>query len=226
MVSVDTVAAVGATRVCTFPIRSTPRTARASPRATHRHPALRGACQHTPGDAGGGAGPEIPARPVLSLARVPARTATASFAPGRYPAAGGACHGAGLDEAWKGGAAGDARRRASTAAGRVAGHHPGTAAWPRARRSALEGRSPPSRPRSRRRSCRHSTDVTPEWGHARCRSHPPRWRARVRATLMHALQRAEGCIAGAGGAADRLGLTPTPLTSRLRALTINPQGAP
>jgi transcriptional regulator with GAF, ATPase, and Fis domain len=50
------------------------------------------------------------------------------------------------------------------------------------------------------------------------------WRERDRANLMNALKRAEGRVYGAGGAADLLGLKPTTLMSRLRALKINPQG--
>ena len=46
------------------------------------------------------------------------------------------------------------------------------------------------------------------------------WRARERANLMKALQRTEGRIYGAGGAAELLGINPTTLASRLRALKI------
>jgi transcriptional regulator with GAF, ATPase, and Fis domain len=45
-------------------------------------------------------------------------------------------------------------------------------------------------------------------------------RARERANLMKALERAGGRIYGAGGAADLLGINPTTLSSRLRALKI------
>ena len=45
-------------------------------------------------------------------------------------------------------------------------------------------------------------------------------RARERANLMKALERAEGRIYGAGGAAELLGINPTTLASRLRALKI------
>jgi DNA-binding NtrC family response regulator len=47
-------------------------------------------------------------------------------------------------------------------------------------------------------------------------------RARERTNLMKALQRAEGRIYGAGGAAELLGINPTTLASRLRALKITP----
>jgi len=47
-------------------------------------------------------------------------------------------------------------------------------------------------------------------------------RARERANLMRALQRADGRIYGAGGAAEMLGINPTTLASRLRALKITP----
>ena len=43
-----------------------------------------------------------------------------------------------------------------------------------------------------------------------------------RANLMKALQRADGRIYGEGGAADLLGINPTTLASRLRALNIRP----
>ncbi len=46
------------------------------------------------------------------------------------------------------------------------------------------------------------------------------FRERERANLMRALQRADGHIYGAGGAAELLGLNPTTLASRLRALKI------
>ena len=49
------------------------------------------------------------------------------------------------------------------------------------------------------------------------------WRERERANLLNALKRAQGRIYGSGGAADLLGVKPTTLTSRLRALKINPQ---
>jgi transcriptional regulator with GAF, ATPase, and Fis domain len=47
-------------------------------------------------------------------------------------------------------------------------------------------------------------------------------RARERANLMKALDRADGRIYGQGGAAELLGLNPTTLSSRLRALKITP----
>ncbi len=47
-------------------------------------------------------------------------------------------------------------------------------------------------------------------------------RARERANVERALQRADGRIYGAGGAAELLGLNPTTLASRLRALKITP----
>jgi transcriptional regulator with GAF, ATPase, and Fis domain len=47
-------------------------------------------------------------------------------------------------------------------------------------------------------------------------------RARERANLTKALQRTDGRIYGAGGAAELLGLNPTTLASRLRALKITP----
>ena len=46
-------------------------------------------------------------------------------------------------------------------------------------------------------------------------------RARERANVIKALERAGGRIYGAGGAADLLGLNPTTLASRLRALKIS-----
>jgi transcriptional regulator with GAF, ATPase, and Fis domain len=46
------------------------------------------------------------------------------------------------------------------------------------------------------------------------------WRERERANLMKALQRAQGRIYGEGGAANLLGINPTTLASRLRALKI------
>jgi transcriptional regulator with GAF, ATPase, and Fis domain len=49
------------------------------------------------------------------------------------------------------------------------------------------------------------------------------WRQRERANLMNALKRSQGRIYGLGGAADLLGVKPTTLTSRLRALKINPR---
>jgi transcriptional regulator with GAF, ATPase, and Fis domain len=45
-------------------------------------------------------------------------------------------------------------------------------------------------------------------------------RERERANLMKALQRADGRIYGQGGAAELLGINPTTLASRLRALKI------
>jgi transcriptional regulator with GAF, ATPase, and Fis domain len=48
-------------------------------------------------------------------------------------------------------------------------------------------------------------------------------RERQRANLMKALQRTDGHIYGAGGAAELLGLNPTTLASRLRAFKIAPQ---
>ena len=48
-------------------------------------------------------------------------------------------------------------------------------------------------------------------------------RARERANLMKALQRTDGRIYGAGGAAELLGINPTTLASRLRALKIAPK---
>jgi transcriptional regulator with GAF, ATPase, and Fis domain len=51
-------------------------------------------------------------------------------------------------------------------------------------------------------------------------------RARERANLMKALQRAEGRIYGQGGAADLLAINPTTLASRLRALKITPPKLP
>jgi len=47
-------------------------------------------------------------------------------------------------------------------------------------------------------------------------------RERERANLMKALQRADGRVYGQGGAADLLGINPTTLASRLRALKITP----
>jgi transcriptional regulator with GAF, ATPase, and Fis domain len=47
-------------------------------------------------------------------------------------------------------------------------------------------------------------------------------RAREHANLMKALQRTEGRVYGAGGAAELLGINPTTLASRLRALKITP----
>jgi transcriptional regulator with GAF, ATPase, and Fis domain len=47
------------------------------------------------------------------------------------------------------------------------------------------------------------------------------WRDRERANLLNALRRTEGRIYGPGGAAELLGLKPTTLTSRLRALKID-----
>jgi transcriptional regulator with GAF, ATPase, and Fis domain len=47
-------------------------------------------------------------------------------------------------------------------------------------------------------------------------------RAREHANLMKALERAEGRVYGAGGAAELLGINPTTLASRLRALKITP----
>jgi transcriptional regulator with GAF, ATPase, and Fis domain len=47
-------------------------------------------------------------------------------------------------------------------------------------------------------------------------------RERERANLMKALRRADGRIYGAGGAAELLGINPTTLASRLRALKITP----
>jgi transcriptional regulator with GAF, ATPase, and Fis domain len=47
------------------------------------------------------------------------------------------------------------------------------------------------------------------------------WRDRERANLLNALRRSEGRIYGPGGAAELLGLKPTTLTSRLRALKID-----
>jgi transcriptional regulator with GAF, ATPase, and Fis domain len=47
-------------------------------------------------------------------------------------------------------------------------------------------------------------------------------RARERANLMKALQRADGRIYGQGGAAELLGINPTTLASRLRAMKITP----
>jgi transcriptional regulator with GAF, ATPase, and Fis domain len=48
-------------------------------------------------------------------------------------------------------------------------------------------------------------------------------RERERASLMRALQRTQGRIYGAGGAADLLGVNPTTLASRLRAFKITPR---
>jgi DNA-binding NtrC family response regulator len=47
-------------------------------------------------------------------------------------------------------------------------------------------------------------------------------RARERANLMKALERTEGRVYGADGAAELLGINPTTLASRLRALKITP----
>jgi formate hydrogenlyase transcriptional activator len=47
------------------------------------------------------------------------------------------------------------------------------------------------------------------------------WRDRKRTNLLNALRRTEGRIYGQGGAAELLGLKPTTLTSRLRALKID-----
>jgi transcriptional regulator with GAF, ATPase, and Fis domain len=47
-------------------------------------------------------------------------------------------------------------------------------------------------------------------------------RARERANLMKALQRTDGRVYGTGGAAELLGINPTTLASRLRALKITP----
>ena len=47
-------------------------------------------------------------------------------------------------------------------------------------------------------------------------------RERERANLLKALQRADGRVYGQGGAADLLGINPTTLASRLRALKITP----
>jgi len=47
-------------------------------------------------------------------------------------------------------------------------------------------------------------------------------RERERANLMKALHRTDGRIYGAGGAAEGLGINPTTLASRLRALKITP----
>lgn len=63
------------------------------------------------------------------------------------------------------------------------------------------------------------------------RSHPPpaaqdeivsddEWRRRERANLIRALERSEGRVYGAGGAAELLGIKPSTLQSRLRALGI------
>jgi transcriptional regulator with GAF, ATPase, and Fis domain len=51
------------------------------------------------------------------------------------------------------------------------------------------------------------------------------WRDRERANLVNALKRAHGRIYGSGGAADLLGVKPTTLASRLRALRIKAQDA-
>jgi len=51
------------------------------------------------------------------------------------------------------------------------------------------------------------------------------FREHERANLMKALQRADGRIYGQGGAADLLGINPTTLASRLRALKITPPKA-
>jgi transcriptional regulator with GAF, ATPase, and Fis domain len=48
------------------------------------------------------------------------------------------------------------------------------------------------------------------------------WRDRERANLVNALKRAQGRIYGSGGAAELLGINPTTLASRLRALKITP----
>jgi transcriptional regulator with GAF, ATPase, and Fis domain len=47
------------------------------------------------------------------------------------------------------------------------------------------------------------------------------WRDRERTNLLNALRRTQGRIYGQGGAAELLGLKPTTLTSRLRALNID-----
>ena len=47
-------------------------------------------------------------------------------------------------------------------------------------------------------------------------------RERERANVMRALERCDGRIYGRGGAATLLGINPTTLASRLRALKINP----
>ena len=66
-------------------------------------------------------------------------------------------------------------------------------------------------------------------GLARAEADPPdviltdrAFRARERANLMNALERADGRIYGQGGAAELLGINPTTLASRLRALKITP----
>src|SRR5262249_29798770 len=50
------------------------------------------------------------------------------------------------------------------------------------------------------------------------------WRDRERANLSNALRRTEGRIYGPAGAAELLGLKPTTLTSRLRALKVDIPG--
>jgi transcriptional regulator with GAF, ATPase, and Fis domain len=47
-------------------------------------------------------------------------------------------------------------------------------------------------------------------------------RERERANVMRALERSEGRVYGRGGAAELLGINPTTLASRLRALKIAP----
>ena len=47
------------------------------------------------------------------------------------------------------------------------------------------------------------------------------WRYRERTNLLNALRRTQGRIYGQGGAAELLGLKPTTLSSRLRALNID-----
>jgi transcriptional regulator with GAF, ATPase, and Fis domain len=48
------------------------------------------------------------------------------------------------------------------------------------------------------------------------------WREREKANLLKALERADGRVYGSGGAAELLGINPTTLASRLRALKITP----
>ncbi len=64
---------------------------------------------------------------------------------------------------------------------------------------------------------------TPSVGHLEEVIPDEEWRRRERANLVRALARSEGRIYGSGGAAELLGIKPSTLQSRLRALGIRPR---
>ena len=121
------------------------------------------------------------------------------------------CHCGSVEETPNAGAPIDTGGRRTAPTVRLARQHPRAPKRYRARRHSVEGRStsPRHRPRRMRPAPATSAPDTPEviLTDRECR-------ARERANLMKALQRADGRIYGQGGAAELLGINPTTLASR------------